>query len=177
MLLSYKQNKFNLLREQSEGYSKLAAELTSSLGFGHSPATGRPTEPYSVIEARARIVWEKVNSLIGYFDLDPARVLDMILDVLSIHLVTHYTFFLALLSFSPWAGSYQRPVDEGVNMTIDATSGMFKDKNLDEVLSLAEPVLSQPSSPGNVSRMAQVLGFKFVYYQAGVPCTFPNSPH
>ncbi|PCH34941.1 hypothetical protein WOLCODRAFT_159437 [Wolfiporia cocos MD-104 SS10] len=37
-------NKFNLLREQSEGYSKLVTELTSSLGPPHSPETGRPTE-------------------------------------------------------------------------------------------------------------------------------------
>ncbi|KAG6850048.1 hypothetical protein H0H93_001864, partial [Arthromyces matolae] len=103
--LFYKQNKFNLLREQSEGYSKLTSELTSSLGPSHSPLTGRPTEPYSAIEERARPVWEKVISLIGYFDLDPNRALDLILDVLSVHLTTHYTFFIALLSFSPWVGS------------------------------------------------------------------------
>src|SRR4051812_29239474 len=112
MFCSYKQNKFNLLREQSEGYSKLLIELTSNLGPPHSPQTGRPTEAYGVIEERARPVWEKVISLIGYFDSDPNRALDVILDVLSQHLTTHYTFFLALLSFSPWSGSYRRPVPE-----------------------------------------------------------------
>ena len=64
--LSYKQNKFNLLCEQLEGYSKLTAELTSSLGPVHSSMTGRPTDSYASIAERARPVWEKVITLIGY---------------------------------------------------------------------------------------------------------------
>lgn len=56
---SYKQNKFNLLREQSEGYSKLTVELTSALGPGHIPSTARPPESFEAIQRRARPVWEK----------------------------------------------------------------------------------------------------------------------
>src|SRR6266571_5009390 len=139
-IASYKQNKFNLLREQSEGYSKLIVELTSSLGPSHSPQTGRPVESYSLIEDRARPVWEKVISLIGYFDLDPNRALDIILDVLSQHLTTHYSFFLALLSFSPWAGSYRRPLrdNELMDTKIEIPPGSFYGKSLDDVLSLVE---------------------------------------
>jgi THO complex subunit 2 len=164
---SYKQNKFNLLREQSEGYSKLTAELTSSLGPAHSPITGRPTESYTSIEDRARPVWEKVISLIGYFDLDPNRALDIILDVLSVHLATHYSFFVALLSFSPWSASYRRPTGDGEAMTVDLAPGAFKGKTLDGVLSLADRktrdtvTVSTGSSP---RVLAQVLGFKFAYY-------------
>ena len=166
---SYKQNKFNLLREQSEGYSKLTAELTSSLGPAHSPITGRPTEPYASIEERARPVWEKVISLIGYFDLDPNRALDIILDVLSVHLATHYTFFIALLSFSPWAGSYRRPMsdDEGVPMVVELSPGSYRGKTLDEILSLSNKRShdSLVTSMGRSPRvLAQVLGFKFAYY-------------
>jgi len=94
--LFYKQNKVNLLREQSEGYSKLATELTSNVGPPHSPATGRSVESSLSIHARARQVWERVVSLIGHFDLDPNRALDILLDVFSTHLATHYTFFLSL---------------------------------------------------------------------------------
>jgi THO complex subunit 2 len=164
---SYKQNKFNLLREQSEGYSKLTAELTSSLGPAHSAATGQPTESYASIEERARPVWEKVISLIGYFDLDPNRALDMILDVLSVHLVTHYSFFLALLSFSPWTASYQRPVDKNdPNMHVDETPRLYQGKTLDEVLSLADRRPQDTKTQGSSPRvMAQVVGFKFAYYQ------------
>lgn len=165
---SYKQNKFNLLREQSEGYSKLTAELTSSLGPSHNPATGYPTEPYATIEDRARPVWEKVISLIGYFDLDPNRALDVILDVLSVHLATHYTFFLALLSFSPWSAAYKPPNDSSI--VLDPVPGQYRDKGLDEVLHLAESQpgsTASPSSSGKTNSrvMAQVLGFKFAYYQ------------
>ncbi|KAF9569407.1 hypothetical protein CPC08DRAFT_182366 [Agrocybe pediades] len=168
----YKQNKFNLLREQSEGYSKLIIELTSSLGPPHSSQTGRPTESYSVIEDRARPVWQKVISLIGYFDLDPNRALDVILDVLSQHLTTHYSFFLALLSFSPWSGSYRRPAreDEVMDTEEDIPQGAYKGKSLDEVLTLAEEHAESkkkaPSKVGGTRVLAQILGFKFSYYQS-----------
>lgn len=165
---SYKQNKFNLLREQSEGYSKLTAELTSSLGPAHATATGRPTEPYSAIKERARPVWEKVISLVGYFDLDPNRALDLILDVLSVNLATHYSFFVALLSFSPWSASYRRP-DEDEAIATDLPPGSFKGKTLDEVLTLADrkPRGTPPvvfAGPESRVLMAQVLGFKFSHY-------------
>ncbi|KAF8639741.1 hypothetical protein AX17_001003 [Amanita inopinata Kibby_2008] len=160
--LFYKQNKFNLLREQSEGYSKLMVELTSNLGPPHSPITARPVEPLTSIEERVKPVWERVISLIGYFDLDPNRALDVILDVLSTHLITHYTFFLTLLSYSPWCGSYIRTNLEG-DSAASVQPGSYKGKNLDEVLTLAD----QRSTAGatNTSRvLAQVLGFKFSYY-------------
>ncbi|KAF6746079.1 hypothetical protein DFP72DRAFT_1152909 [Ephemerocybe angulata] len=51
----------------------------------------------SVLESRVRSVWDKVVSLIGHFDLDPNRVAGIILDMLSTHLLTHHSFFLALL--------------------------------------------------------------------------------
>ena len=144
--------------------------MTSSLGPPHSPFTGRPTESNSVIEDRTRPVWEKVISLIGYFDLDPNRALDIILDVLSQHLTTHYSFFLALLSFSPWSGSYRRasPEDDTASMKIDVPAGTFKGKTLDAVLTLAES--NSIPSDANTRKtgprvLAQVLGFKFNYYQ------------
>jgi THO complex subunit 2 len=173
VVISYKQNKFNLLREQSEGYSKLTAELTSSLCPPHNPATGYPTESYASIEDRARPVWEKVISLIGYFDLDPNRALDIILDVLSVHLAGHYTFFLALLSFSPWCAVH-KPLNR-LTVASDPVPDQYKDKSLDEVLLIAEAQQenAHDSSPirhatTNPRVMAQVLGFKFAYYQVSI---------
>ncbi|XP_014219414.1 THO complex subunit 2 isoform X2 [Copidosoma floridanum] len=61
--LYYKQKKFNLFREESEGYSKLIVELNQD---------HKVTEVDSVLEI--------VKSLIGYFNLDPNRVLDIILE-------------------------------------------------------------------------------------------------
>lgn len=170
---SYKQNKFNLLREQSEGYSKLSVELTSSLGPAHSHADARPVESYASIEDRARQVWEKVISLIGYFDLDPNRALDIMLDVLSVNLATHYTFFLALLSFSPWTGLYRRPsISIAGRMAVDSVTEQLRGKSLDEVLQITEAnVVNRLTPPlendgGSESRvLAQVIGFKFSHYQ------------
>lgn len=145
-------------------------ELTSSLGPAHSHADARPVESYASIEDRARQVWEKVISLIGYFDLDPNRALDIILDVLSVNVATHYTFFLALLSFSPWTGLYRRPtMSTASHMAVDPVTG---DKSLDEVLQVTEANAGNQSTPplendsGTESRvLAQVLGFKFSHYQ------------
>ena len=172
--ISYKQNKFNLLREQSEGYSKLTAELTSSLGPSHSPTTGRPVESYALIEDRARSVWERVISLIGYFDLDPNRALDIILDVLSVHLATHYSFFIALLSFSPWSPPDRVSVTKKEMPAATDTPSPYKGLNLSEVLSLAENMSASGTNDASQSTrrtprvLAQVLGFKFAYYQASL---------
>ncbi|KZT71598.1 hypothetical protein DAEQUDRAFT_763816 [Daedalea quercina L-15889] len=170
--LFYKQNKFNLLREQSEGYSKLVTELTSCLGPPHSPATGYPTEARAAIEARARPAWERIVGLIGYFDLDPNRALDVILDVFSTNLATHHIFFTAFLSFSPWSLRPQhlrkRKEDE---MAVEPDPQRYRGKNLDEILALAESTTGEVSPPpaankGTNSRvLAQVLGFKFAHYQ------------
>ncbi|OWF53939.1 THO complex subunit 2-like isoform X2 [Mizuhopecten yessoensis] len=62
--LYYKQQKFNLLREESEGYAKLVTELNQEI-------TDKTTYTQ---------VLENLKSLIGCFDLDPNRVLDILLE-------------------------------------------------------------------------------------------------
>ncbi|KAF5393664.1 hypothetical protein D9757_000298 [Collybiopsis confluens] len=166
--LLYKQKKFNLLREQSEGYTKLTVELTSALGIGHIPATARPPESTDCIRRRTRPVWEKIISLIGFFDLDPNKALDIILDVMSANLASHYTFFLALLSFSPWAPSSEENL---AAMATDPEPGQFKGKTLDEILDVMDPRARARTSSSNVAQegsrvLAQILGFKLSYYQS-----------
>ncbi|PIL37228.1 hypothetical protein GSI_00921 [Ganoderma sinense ZZ0214-1] len=166
--LFYKQNKFNLLREQSEGYSKLTTELTSSLGPSHSPSTGYPSEPLQAIEARARPSWERTLGLIGYFDLDPNRALDIILDVFSVHLATHHNFFLSLLSFSPWGRRTRHNIKQE-DMAVEPDPSLYRGKSLSEVLKIAEERAGSRLDNGenNTTRvLAQVLGFKFTYYQS-----------
>ncbi|CAD5208734.1 unnamed protein product [Bursaphelenchus xylophilus] len=62
----YKQTKFNLLREESEGFSKLITELLTP------------------IEEDA--LWVRISQLIGQFNLDPNRVLDIILECFACEL-------------------------------------------------------------------------------------------
>ena len=173
---SYKQNKFNLLREQSEGYSKLTADLISSLGPPNVPATAMPVESFQAVQARAATVWERVVRLIGYFDLDPNRALDIILDVFSVNIATHWQFFLALLACSLWVGENTRLRDWSEGMKVETQRDLYLGKTLDEVLQLAEDTAKgqgsaaqrtgSPSSKPKV--LAEVLGFKFNHYQVSV---------
>ncbi|KAM7338452.1 hypothetical protein ACRRTK_001936 [Alexandromys fortis] len=76
----YKQQKFNLLREENEGYAKLIAELGQDL-------SGNITSD---------LILENIKSLIGCFNLDPNRVLDVILEVFECR-PEHDDFFISLL--------------------------------------------------------------------------------
>lgn len=165
-LFSYKQNKFNLLREQSEGYTKLSTELIQSIGAPHSSATALPTESSTIIDARADATWEKIVGLIGYFDLDPSRALDIILDVLTTHITTHYSFFLAILRASTWHRTHEIHTS---SMDVDEKGSRYKGKPLDEVLTIAEgDSFSKPRNASKAQVCAEVLGFKFAHYQVCV---------
>ena len=68
----YRQQKYNLLQEESEGYSKLIDTLHSYFA-SPSHITSSPTVTAAIAG--------RVTALIGYFDLDPNRVLDVLLTV------------------------------------------------------------------------------------------------
>lgn len=86
----YKQSNYNLLREETEGYSKLVTELFTT--------TNSQPPSSEVVEE----TFENVKALIGAFDLDAGRVLDVTLDVFANLLVKHYRFFVRLLRQSSW---------------------------------------------------------------------------
>ena len=71
----YTQQKYNLFREETEGYSKLIAELSEL------PAATDYTSTRGCKSASEVI--QNLQSLIGYFDLDPNRVLDLVLEALE----------------------------------------------------------------------------------------------
>lgn len=86
----YRQSNYNLLREETEGYSKLVTELFTTVNDG-PPSEEVVTETF-----------ENVKALIGAFDLDAGRVLDVTLDVFASLLVKHYRFFVKMLRISSW---------------------------------------------------------------------------
>lgn len=63
---SYEQHKYNLFKEESEGYSKLLVQLLQMDN-----------------KTDSAIAKGNVDSLIGYFDLDPNRVIDIMLECFS----------------------------------------------------------------------------------------------
>ena len=82
--LLYRQANYNLLREESEGYSKLINEL------------------YPTNISDAEETFERVKALIGTFDLDVGRVLDIVLDVAASMLMKQYRYFVKFLRASSW---------------------------------------------------------------------------
>lgn len=127
---------------------------------------------------RAASAWDRVVSLVGYFDLDPNRALDIILDVFSVNIATHWHFFLGLFSCSPWAGNCSpiRNWEDSAYMTVDPVIDQFRGKSLDDILQLTESGIKQTGSVkdivgGNLKPkvMAQVMGFKFRHYQVCRP--------
>lgn len=78
----YVQRKFNLLREESEGYAKLATLLNQQAAGCLSPA------------GTAAALGE-MKALIGYFDLDPNRCISVVLDAFTQQ--PHNAAFLGLM--------------------------------------------------------------------------------
>jgi len=75
----FKQQKFNLFREESEGYAKLITELNQDLD-----------------KVKLSYILQVITTLIGYFNLDPNRVLDIIVESFE-RQPHHYEFFIELL--------------------------------------------------------------------------------
>ena len=88
--LLYRQSNYNLLREETEGYSKLLTELFT---------TSNNEPPISEV---VEDTFERVKGMIGAFDLDVGRVLDVTLDVFAAVLVKQYRFFVKFLRASSW---------------------------------------------------------------------------
>ncbi|KAJ9603308.1 THO2 plays a role in transcriptional elongation [Cladophialophora chaetospira] len=88
--LLYRQANFNLMREESEGFAKLMTELFTT-SSNEAPTADTVEETV-----------EKVKAMIGAFDLDVGRSLDVVLDVCSAVLVKQCRFFVKFLRSSPW---------------------------------------------------------------------------
>ena len=86
----YRQSNYNLLREETEGYAKLTTELFTT-SSNELPSAEVVTGTF-----------ERVKALIGTFDLDVGRVLDITLDVFAAILIKHYRFVVKYLRVSSW---------------------------------------------------------------------------
>jgi hypothetical protein len=100
----------------------------------------------SSVRKRAETTLNNIKGLIGYFDLDPARALDVILDVFTDNILYHHVFFRELLQLSPWAPR-RRKTDETNGNHSGLPDGGF-----------------QPIQEGANTVCAQILGFKFAWY-------------
>ncbi|KAJ3253280.1 THO complex subunit 2 [Boothiomyces macroporosus] len=98
--LLYKQTRYNLLREESEGYSKLVVLVIEGLVLPLDVYFNKDEKDY--VELRNRdlkktsTIIENIRKLIGYFDLDPNRVLDILLDLFIANFLDYWDYFLLL---------------------------------------------------------------------------------
>lgn len=83
--LYYKQRRFNLFREENEGYAKLMTELNKDFGDDGSELNSL----------------EMVKSLIGCFNVDPNRVLDVILESFEVRPERQELFIPLLKTYMP----------------------------------------------------------------------------
>ncbi|KMZ61990.1 hypothetical protein ZOSMA_49G00580 [Zostera marina] len=90
--LLYQQTKFNLLREESEGYAKLVTLLSQS---------GLDLISDGVSESTISVI----KSLIGHFDLDPNRVFDIVLECFELH--PNCSIFYNLIPIFPKSNASQ----------------------------------------------------------------------
>jgi THO complex subunit 2 len=172
--LVYKQRKHNLLREETEGFSKLITEFFTA-SYSSSP-----------LEVVAR-TGERVKGLIGAFELDPGRVLDILLDTAACTVVSNARFFVRLLKCSAWWPQQLQgtPEDDHQKGREDVKGGKEKEKDREEMKAakerekeLADREFFEKLEKEGISAFfeqleagkgnkvaAQLLGFKFRYYQ------------
>jgi THO complex subunit 2 len=89
----YRQANFNLLREETEGYAKLLTEYFNIV----EAASG-----VNVINFNVQDAFQRIMALVGAFDLDVGRVLDLTMDVSANALVRSYVFIIKFYRCSSW---------------------------------------------------------------------------
>lgn len=159
--LVYKQRKHNLLREETEGFSKLITEFfTASYSASPLEAVGR--------------TGERVKGLIGAFELDPGRVLDILLDTAACTVVSNARFFVRLLKGSAWwPQQLQNQAEEDTQKgRQDTKEQKEREKEIldreffDKLSKDGISAFFEHLEAGKGNKVAaQLLGFKFRYYQ------------
>lgn len=87
--LFYRQQKFNLLREESEGFCRLIILISSTMNFNSSDS-----------QCNVDLLYDRILETIGFFDLDPLRVLDIIFESFIFGLSAWRDYLKLLSKFS-----------------------------------------------------------------------------
>lgn len=103
----FKQTKYNLLREESEGYASVLVELLTRTGppqlVDEQGVHASTTD--ADLDAQAEALLHSLYALIGYFALDASRVLDLLLAVFAKHVAYHHPFYVRVLARGRWDAS------------------------------------------------------------------------
>lgn len=155
--LFYKMTTFNLLREESEGYAKVAVIVTKHLtpplhAYYHTFKQNMGKCPNLLdikqkreadMDTASNTALQNLKTLIGYFDLNTDRVLDLVMDIFAASVRDYWEFFVKLLLKSPWAPN-------------------SSSQNTSNILNLSQ-------------RTAQIMGFKMSQYNKDANISKPVS--
>ncbi|KAJ2580809.1 THO2 plays a role in transcriptional elongation, partial [Coemansia sp. RSA 1797] len=123
--MNFKQTKFNLISEQNEGFAKLvvliqgamaavtpqqlSSEVLSAIDGAATldTAGGRSVviqalRSLSSLQQRVKLLLGDIMRLIGVFNIDPNRAVDIIIDCFMSSVRFYWPFYIALLDASPW---------------------------------------------------------------------------
>ncbi|KAI1850117.1 hypothetical protein JX266_004496 [Neoarthrinium moseri] len=89
----YRQSNYNLLREESEGFAKLITELY---------CTAHTMNQEQLTKEQVEAGFERIKGLIGTFDIDVGRVLDIVFDVFASTMMRTFRYFTMFLRASSW---------------------------------------------------------------------------
>ncbi|KAG4301413.1 hypothetical protein PCK1_002339 [Pneumocystis canis] len=150
--LLYKQTKFNLIREENEGYSKLIIEVNFFL------QSDILNNDKNMISLKIKQMLNNITSLIGFFDLDSNRVLDILLTMASQNLIYHWRIFIELFSISSW-WSFSK-----LYFSLEEITSYEKRKKLNNILEKGTQFLFDDIQCCSGSKIAsQLLGFKLKF--------------
>ncbi|KAJ6816641.1 THO complex subunit 2 [Iris pallida] len=114
--LLYQQTKFNLLREESEGYAKLVTLLCQG-GLD------------AMTESTSMATISTIKSLIGHFDLDPNRVFDIVLECFELYPDTNIFYNLIPIFPKSHAGQilgFKFQYYQGMEVKVPVPSGLYR---------------------------------------------------
>ncbi|KAJ2118765.1 THO2 plays a role in transcriptional elongation, partial [Coemansia sp. RSA 720] len=123
--MNFKQTKFNLISEQNEGFAKLvvliqgamaavaphqlSSEVLSAIDgaaaldtVGGGSVVIRALRSLSSLQRRVKLLLGDIMRLIGVFNIDPNRAVDIIIDCFMSSVRFYWPFYIALLDASPW---------------------------------------------------------------------------
>lgn len=139
------------------------------MGAPQDVTKGSEVEPQALLSRRTQQAQDRLMKIAGYFDLDPTRMLDLTLDVFSTHVMTHFEFCINLIR--QFMSSRTRlllgtRLEETAAQMETEKPNSFVGMDLDDILSTSEGfVPTVPSSAEYKNPLAQIIGFKFAYYQ------------
>jgi len=157
----YKQKKFNISREASEGYTSLVALLADERFL----AAKAVTDDANARGKRAKAMWRECLAVIGWYDLSPQRVLDLILDAFCQNLASHWSFYLDLLMYTPWSKRNETAEDTATGLVTDEdVQSMAAEQPSRDNQDATDFHHKLTQETGN-RVLTQVLGFKFSHHR------------